>query len=83
MRKFVSLSTYERLLLQLGDRIDNASISTAEKRRVEEQMRDFVEQNTRVYFGDIDVLSFDWEGETGRALVDKIFEDAYGVFAEQ
>lgn len=82
LEKFVSLSIYERLLQHLGDRIDDASLTTAEKQRIEEQIRDFVEQNTRVHFGNIEVLSFDWEGDTGRAFIDKIFEDAYEVFAE-
>lgn len=82
MEKFVSFSIYERLLQRLGDRIDDASVPTVEKQRREEQIGDFVEQNTRVHFGNIDVLSFDWGGDTGRALVDRIFEEAYEVFAE-
>jgi len=82
LERFVSLSIYERLLQHLGDRVDNASITTAEKQRMEGEMRDFVEQNTRVHFGNIDVLSLDWEGDAGRAFIDKIFEDAYEVFAE-
>jgi hypothetical protein len=82
LERFISLSIYERLLQELGDRIDDASVTTGEKRKTEDLIKDFVEQNTRVHFGGTDVLSLDWEGDTGKALVDMLFEEAYNVFVE-
>ncbi len=75
----VSAYIYHRWLQELGDRIEENAVTSEQAVRLEREVRDYVEQTVRLDLREVDVLTLDWNGSEGRRIVERIFQEAYGL----
>lgn len=73
----VSSYIYHRWLQELGRQIEQKAISPAQAVRLERDVKQFVKDSTILDLKGEDVLAMDWDGEWGRAFVERIYADAY------
>jgi len=75
----VSAYIYHRWLQELGDRIEENAVTADQAVRLEREVRDYVEQTVRLDLREIDVLTLDWNGPEGSRIVERIYQEAYGL----
>ena len=77
IKECVVAYVYERWIGELGSRIEGGAISPENAVALEEQMRDFVRESVEIDLSDTSVLAIDWNGEEGREIVERLFQEAY------
>lgn len=75
----VSAYIYHRWLQELGDRIEENAVTADQAVRLEREVREYVEQTVRLDLRNIDALTLDWNGNEGRRIVERIYQEAYGL----
>jgi hypothetical protein len=70
---------YHRWLQELGIRIEHNTITASQAVRLEQQVKEYVEETVKLDFRDIEVLTLDWHGAQAAQLVERIYMDAYSL----
>jgi hypothetical protein len=74
---------YHRWLQELGDRIEENAIDADQAYRLEREVRDYVQLAVRLDLANVDVMNMDWDGQEGRQLMDRIYNEAYSLLENQ
>ncbi len=82
VRDVVSAYVYQRWLEELGKSIETGTTSPAEAVRLEREVRQYVRDIVQLEVPNDRVLTLDWEKPDGQALVQRLFEEAYGLLEE-
>lgn len=70
---------YFRWLGELGQRIENRSISAAQAERLEREMKRYVRDIVQLDLSGVDLLQLDWNAPDGAKLVAELYAQAYAV----
>lgn len=70
---------YTRWLQELGKRIEANAVTVQEALRLEREIKQYVTEAVHLDFADVDVLALDWNGPSGRRIVERIYRDAYSI----
>jgi hypothetical protein len=81
MEKSVSSYIYNRWLAELGAKLEEKSVTPSAAIRLEREVREYVEQRVSIELRDLDILTIDWVGSDGRAIIDGVYEEAYSALA--
>lgn len=82
VRDVVSTYIYQRWLEELGKSIEAGTTSPSEAVRLEREVRQYVRDIVQLEVPNDRVLTLDWERPEGQALVQRLFEEAYGLLEE-
>ena len=75
----VSAYIFHRWLQELGDRIEENAVSADQAVLLEREVRDYVTQTVQLDLKDVDVMTLDWDGPEGNRIVERIYQEAYGL----
>lgn len=79
MERYLEEYIFRRVLHAFSERLE-ASVPTGERyAQVEADLRDYVRTAVEVDFGAADLRSLDWQSRPARELIDRIFEEGYGM----
>jgi hypothetical protein len=73
---------YFRWLGELGQRIENKSVSAAQAERLEREMKSYVRDVVRLDLKAVNVLTLDWNSAAATDLMADLYAQAYGVLGE-
>ena len=73
----VSSFIYRRWLSDLGLKIEQKAISHSQAVKLEREVRKYVRDRTRLDLKKIDVLKLNWKSDEAKALMKRIYSDAY------
>lgn len=79
---FTAEFIYQKLLEEIGERIESGAATPEIAERLEEQVHDFICEMVKLEISDIDIARFDWDGPDGAALRERIFADAYRMLED-
>ena len=68
---------YERMLQELGDRLENGAMTAEDAKKAEDDIRVYVVATVQLELAREEPLTV-WDGPAGQELVDRLTEDAYG-----
>ena len=76
----VSVCTYiyHRWLQELGKSIQEKAVGQREAVRLERDVLAYIREAVKLDFQNVDVLRIRWNGDAGRAIVNRIYSEAYG-----
>lgn len=75
---FLSQAIYQRFLVELGHKFETNAVSAAEAERKEQGVFEFIREMVIFELGEIDPLSFDWQGLEGERLIQRNLSAALG-----
>lgn len=81
IKEYVSSYIFNRWLHELGLKFEEKSASTRELIETENEAREYIKEAVKLDFSKIDLLKIDFNSGQGRALMEKIFDEAY-IFIE-
>ncbi len=70
---------YERWLQELGIKIEEKDINPADVVKAEKNAFDFIQSSVNLKFDDYNLTTFDYRSDTGKAIMDEIFIQAYSL----
>jgi hypothetical protein len=82
VRDVISAYVYQRWLEELGKSIETGTTSPREAVQLEREVRQYVRDIVQLEVPNDRVLTIDWEKSEGQALVQRLFEEAYGLLEE-
>jgi hypothetical protein len=75
---FLSQAIYQRFLVELGHKFETNAVSAADAERKEQGVFEFIREMVMFELGEIDPLSFDWQGIEGERLIQRNLSAALG-----
>lgn len=78
LERFLVEYVYQRMLEQIGDRLQNGAATVEGACRLEEDLRAFIVATVKLEFALADPLALDWDGSDAQELVQRLLENAYG-----
>jgi len=75
----VTAYIYRRWLGDLGIKIEQKAVSAKDAVKLERQMKTYIRDSVKLELGDRRALTVDWKGKEGRALVEKIYQEAFSL----
>ena len=79
MGQFVVECVIMRLLQTLAVKVEEAAVSAARAKEVEDELREYVTATLDLEFGTAPLIELAWESREAAALVERLYEDAYAV----
>lgn len=79
MERFVANCVADRLLQTLAGKIEAEAINAARAKEIEDELRDFISASVALEFGNTTLTDLAWDSREAGALIDRLFEGAYGV----
>ena len=73
---------YRRWLGDLGIKVEQHAVSPEKAIRLEREMKTFLREAVQLDFQDKNVLTVDWNGREGKALVESMYQQALVVITE-
>jgi len=73
---FLAQSIFQRFLADLGDRIESNAVSAMRAAECEQEALEFIKRMIEFELGEIDPLTFDWQGPPGEQLIRRNLEAA-------
>jgi len=77
LEQFLIEYVYQRMVQEMGERLLNGARTSADLRRVEEDLHEFIVADVALEFTGIDPLTLDWEGREAHELIDQLLVDTY------
>lgn len=77
LKQCVISYVYNRWLQELGQKIEAGAVSPTNAINLEKQMYSYIEQAVNFDIKEADMLTLDWTGEKGQAIVGGLFQEAY------
>lgn len=77
LERFLEEYVYHRMVEELGDRLANGAITSADACKVEQDIHAFIVAHVRLELAYIDPLTLDWEAPEAQQLVDRLLTLAY------
>jgi hypothetical protein len=74
---FIVECIYERMLQEIGDRLENGAMTAEDAKKAEDDIRVYVVATVQLELAREESLIV-WDGPEGEALVNRLMEDAYG-----
>ncbi len=81
LEKFLIEYVYQRMLVDVGDRIQNGAITSESAHKVERDLHEYIVASVQFEMVNVDPLILDWNGEQGQSLIDRLLLDAYSHLA--
>lgn len=78
LEQFLVEYVYQRMIQDIGDRLLNGALTSADLRRVEQDLYEFIVADVALEFAGTDPLTLDWDGREARQLIEQLLADAYG-----
>jgi len=75
--QFLIEYVYQRMVQEMGERLLNGARTSADLRRVEEDLHEFIVADVALGFTGIDPLMLDWEEREAHELIEQLLVDAY------
>jgi hypothetical protein len=82
MESSIAKYIYFRWLGELGQRIENKSVSAFQAERLEREMKVYVRDIVHLDLKMVDVLRLDWSSAAATQLISELYEQAYSVLGE-
>jgi len=74
---FIVECIFERMLQEIGDRLENGAMTAEDAKKAEDDIRVYVVATVQLELAREETLTV-WDGPEGQELVDRLMEDAYG-----
>ena len=81
LRLFLVEYVYQRMLQEIGTQLQNGALTAPIARQLELDIRAFVEALVSLDLSQVDVLTLDWDGTEGEAVVGELMEATYNQLA--
>lgn len=75
--KFLAEYIYQRMVGELGARIESGAINPAVAHKIEQDLRAFIFERVKLEQAHNDLLTIDWHGPAGQNLVNQLFKESY------
>jgi hypothetical protein len=79
----VSSYIFYQWVLELGRAIEKQAVSTTQAISMEKEMRQFIHDTLTLDLRNTDVLSVDWSGTEGQAIITKVYADAFDLIESE
>lgn len=79
---YISNYVNERLQEELFYRVEKGSLDESTANQYADQIKGFIAEVVRLDFQNIDPLRIDWQGTEGQELIERKYQEAYGLLGE-
>jgi hypothetical protein len=79
---YISNYVNERLQEELFYRVEKGSLDESTANQYADQIKGFIAEVVRLDFQNIDPLRIDWQGAEGQDLIERKYQEAYGLLGE-
>ena len=75
---FLSQAIHQRFLLELGEKLEASAVSASHAERMEDKVFVFIRAMVVFELGEMNPLTFDWQGSAGKELIERNLTAALG-----
>jgi hypothetical protein len=83
IKESVSSYIFYQWVLELGRAIEKQAVSTTQAIAMEREMRQFIHDTLTLDLRGTDVLSVDWKGVQGQAIISNVYADAFDLIESE
>lgn len=77
LKKFLARYVYLKMLNIIKEKIESKTMTAAEAKKIEDDLRAYIDANIAFEFSRIDVQNIDWNGPAAKELIERLISDAY------